>query len=76
VTPFLLDQFFWGNRVFELGVGPRPIPFKKLTVENSAAAIDEMVNNDRMHQNAAELGEKIQGEDGVARAIKVIRQQL
>jgi UDP:flavonoid glycosyltransferase YjiC (YdhE family) len=76
VTPFLMDQFFWGSRVYELGVGPRPIPFKKLNAENLAAAVDEMVNDAEMRQNAAELGEKIQAEDGVARAVDVIRKYI
>ena len=74
IIPFLMDQYFWGNRVFELGVGPRPIPFKKLTSEKLATAIAEMVDNPELHQRAAVLGEKIQAEDGVARAIEVIQQ--
>ena len=76
VTPFLMDQFFWGNRVYELGLGPRPIPFKRLAAENLASATDEMVNDAGMHQRAAELGAKIQAEDGVARAVEIIRQYV
>src|SRR5690606_20447509 len=30
VCPFFGDQPFWGRRIFELGVGPEPIPQKKL----------------------------------------------
>ena len=47
---------------------------KKLTSEKLATAIAEMVDNPEFHQRAAVLGEKIQAEDGVARAIEVIQQ--
>lgn len=40
VVPFLFDQFFWGQRLHALGVGPPPLPFKKLTVSNLLEAID------------------------------------
>ena len=36
-----VDQFAWGQRAFELGVGPKPIPKKKLSAEKLAAAISE-----------------------------------
>jgi sterol 3beta-glucosyltransferase len=73
VIPFLMDQFFWGSRVFELGVGPRPIPFKKLTVENLMLAINEMVNDLEMRRKAVSLGEKIRSENGMARAVEIIQ---
>jgi UDP:flavonoid glycosyltransferase YjiC (YdhE family) len=72
VIPFFGDQFFWGRRVFELGVGPEPIPRKKLTAERLSKAIQETMANPIMHQNAANLGAKIRLEDGVANAIAVI----
>ena len=39
VTPFMGDQPFWGQRVHELGVGPRPIPLRRLTVDQLTEAI-------------------------------------
>ncbi len=33
IIPFFADQPFWGERVAALGVGPKPIPRKKLTAE-------------------------------------------
>ena len=29
---FILDQPFWGRRIYELGIGPRHIPVQELTV--------------------------------------------
>jgi len=72
VCPYFGDQPFWGQRVFELGVGPEPIHQKKLTVEGFATAINTTVSNAAMQQKAAALGEKIRNEDGIANAIAVI----
>ena len=73
VIPFLGDQHFWGRRVHDLGVGPAPIPRSKLTVDRLARAIEEAVTNTAMRQRAAELGSKIQAEDGIANAVEIIQ---
>ena len=73
VIPFFGDQLFWGQRVAELGVGPEPIPRKKLTVERLAKAIKKAVTDQTMRQRAANLGAKIQAEDGIARVVAVIQ---
>jgi len=72
VVPFLADQPFWGRRVAELGVGTKPIPRKKLTARNLAAAIAEATSNREMQAKATELGEKIHAEEGLAEAVKWI----
>lgn len=74
VVPFFADQPFWGQRVADLGVGPEPIPRKKLTVERLAQAIQSAVTDQTMRQRAANLGAKIQAEDGIARAVAVVQQ--
>jgi len=74
VIPFLGDQYFWGRRVHDLGVGPAPIPRSKLTVDRLAQAIQETITDTAMRQRAAELGEKIQAEDGIGNAVKIIEQ--
>lgn len=74
VIPFFGDQPFWGQRVADLGVGPAPIPRKKLTVERLAQAIQQAVTDQTLRQRAANLGSKIRAEDGVARAVAVVQQ--
>jgi sterol 3beta-glucosyltransferase len=66
------DQLFWGRRVSELGVGPEPIPQKKLTAETLVPAIRVATEDDRVRERAAAMGEKIRAERGVARAVGVI----
>ncbi|WP_420643730.1 glycosyltransferase [Candidatus Leptofilum sp.] len=76
LTPFLFDQFYWGERIQVLGVGPAPIPQKKLTAEKLAVAMTTAVSDQSMRQKAAALGEKIRQEDGLATAVAAIQQLL
>jgi UDP:flavonoid glycosyltransferase YjiC (YdhE family) len=73
VVPVLVDQPFWAQRVFELGVGPRPIPAKQLTEDALASAI-ETTADPGMRRRAGALGEQIRQEDGVARAVEAFHQ--
>ena len=74
VTPFMGDQPFWGQRVYELGVGPRPIPRRRLTADRLAESIHCAVSDMEMRKRAAGLGERIRAENGIARAVEVMEQ--
>lgn len=74
VIPFFGDQPFWGRRVAELGVGTAPIPRKELTAERLAEAIHKAVSDPAMRQRTADLGAKIQAEDGVANAVAIVQE--
>ncbi|GCE16312.1 glycosyltransferase [Dictyobacter kobayashii] len=74
ITPFFADQPFWGRRVYELGVGPKPIAHRRLTVDNLTQAIERVVSDAEMRKKAASLGERIRAEDGIAQAVKIIEQ--
>jgi sterol 3beta-glucosyltransferase len=76
ICPFFGDQPFWGRRVFGLGVGPLPIPQKRLTPHALADAIHAAVTDERMRRQSAELGEKIRSEDGVDQAVRIIHNEL
>jgi sterol 3beta-glucosyltransferase len=64
---------FWGERVYRLGVGPHPIPFRKLSSENLALAIDRSLNDQELRQKAEALGEKLHKEDGVGKGVDFIQ---
>jgi sterol 3beta-glucosyltransferase len=74
VIPFFGDQPFWGQRIAKLGVGTDAIPRKKLTAERLAEAIHRVVTDQTMQQRAADLGAKIQAEDGVANAVAIVQE--
>jgi UDP:flavonoid glycosyltransferase YjiC (YdhE family) len=66
----------WGQRVADLGVGPSPIPYKELSVEGLAAAIQVAVSDEAMRSRAIALGQKIRAEDGIANAIEAFDRHL
>jgi UDP:flavonoid glycosyltransferase YjiC (YdhE family) len=72
VVPFAFDQYFWGKRVTDLGVGPPPVPYRRLSAERLGEAIDRAVNDAGMQQKATALGEDIRGEQGVKVAVEII----
>ncbi len=74
LIPFFGDQFFWGQRIQALGVGPRPIPYKQLTAQKLASALRQAIEDSQMRASAARMGTQIRSEDGVARAVSVIEQ--
>ena len=76
VVPFMADQPFWGHRVAQLGVGPQPIPKKKLTPERLAAAIQTAIEDNGMRKRAIALGQKIRSENGVAAAVRAFERSL
>ena len=76
VVPQIMDQPFWGDRVFDLGVGPKPIPRKHVTAANLADAIMVTVKDNDLHQRAAALGKQIKMENGTARAVELIARYL
>ncbi len=69
VVPFFADQFFWGDRVYAIGAGPKPIFRKKLTQKNLTSAIDHAVNTPSVKTAARIASEKLNSEDGVQQAV-------
>ena len=74
IAPLGFDQPYWGRRVAELGVGPPPIPRRRLTIERLASAIDRAVRDEAMRRRAAELGAQLRTEHGVQAAVAVVEE--
>jgi sterol 3beta-glucosyltransferase len=74
VIPHIIDQFIWGNKVAELGVGPKPIARPKLNIHDMAEALRQM-QSPAIRQKAADLGAAIRAEpEGVAEAVRLIEE--
>jgi sterol 3beta-glucosyltransferase len=76
IVPFFADQPFWGERLRQLGVGPAPIPRRKLSAENLTRALKLIVEDSAMRQRSAALSQQIRLEDGVGNAVRLIEQYL
>jgi sterol 3beta-glucosyltransferase len=76
IVPFVFDQYFWGARIKALGLGPDPIPQKKLCADRLAHAIKIAVTDSGMKQRAATYGMAIRAENGTDNAVKIIQRYL
>lgn len=76
VIPFMADQPYWGQRVHALGVGPMPIPRRRLDAGKLTEAIRLMVTDAGMRRRAADLGASIRAEDGIGRAVSLLEQDF
>lgn len=72
VVPFLGDQYFWAERLAELGAAPAPIPRAQLSGGRLAHAIAAAIRSSAMRERAATLGRQLRAEPGVARAVALI----
>lgn len=73
IKPFFGDQFFYANRVADMGVG---ISLKSLETSTLREALLEATGNDRMINRAEAVGSRIRSELGVKNAIFTLYRQL
>ncbi|CAJ1953148.1 unnamed protein product [Sphenostylis stenocarpa] len=75
IVPFFGDQFFWGDRIYQKGLGPAPIPISQLSLENLTNAIKFMLRPEVKSQ-AMEISKLIENEDGVTAAVDAFHRHL
>ncbi|KAF5860303.1 hypothetical protein ETB97_001723 [Aspergillus alliaceus] len=75
IVPFFGDQPFWGSLVAQNKAGPSPIPYKKLTADRLADAIQFCLKPSTV-EKARELGSQIRAEDGAPGAVESFHRQL
>ncbi|TPX46531.1 undecaprenyldiphospho-muramoylpentapeptide beta-N-acetylglucosaminyltransferase [Synchytrium endobioticum] len=73
IKPFFGDQFFWAERLSDLGVG---LSVRKFTIERLAEALVTLTTDVKMAERAKLLGSKIRSEDGIGRAVEYIYRDL
>jgi UDP:flavonoid glycosyltransferase YjiC (YdhE family) len=72
IVPHVLDQYYWGSRIYRMGLGPRPIPRSRLTTENLCKAIHECILDETMRWRARQVATVVQGQDSLGQAVRVI----
>lgn len=75
VMPFAADQFFWADRLRQLGIAPRPLSPKRLQHARLTHALGFAEQADT-RQRAAALGRQMATEDGVTAAVAAIHRHL
>ncbi|KKA26004.1 hypothetical protein TD95_002722 [Thielaviopsis punctulata] len=73
IRPFFGDQFFFGSRVEDIGVG---VCLKKWGAKSFGRALWTATRDERMRRKAAALGKSIRAERGVATAIQSLYRDM
>lgn len=71
VVPLAGDQFFWANRLHELGVASAPVKVRSLRAATLARSI-EVAERQEVRARSAVLGAQMTAENGLAQAISAI----
>ena len=71
--PLAIDQFFWGERIYKIGVGTKPIPQRKLNAENLAQAITRVLIDESMRERAKIVSVALSSENGIQAAVSQMR---
>jgi sterol 3beta-glucosyltransferase len=74
VCPVLGDQGFWAQRVKDLGVGPAPLPVRRLGVDELADRLTMLEQEASYRRRAQAISEELRLEDGVANAVGILEQ--
>lgn len=76
VVPFMDEQLFWARQLQTLGLAGKPLPAKKVTPAALAEGIRAVLDSTAIRDNARQASMSMQGNDGVARAIKLLEAQF
>lgn len=76
ICPFLLDQYFWGNKVFKMGLGAEPIAQKNFNATAIAKAIENVLNSQEIQKASQQIAHKIQSENGPQTAVEIINKLI
>ncbi|CAL5329711.1 unnamed protein product [Camellia sinensis] len=87
VCPFMLDQFYWAERMFWLGVSSEPLKTNHLLPDESDdTCVREAANmltgalnyalSSKVKARASEIAERLSLEDGVLEALKILKEEI
>ena len=69
VVPHVFDQFQWAKWAHAAGLGPKPIPKNRLTVERLRDALQMLVNNEAYAVRATALAKTVRARDATKECI-------
>ena len=72
IVPLILDQFYWANRIHELGAGPGGVRIKGISKKHLERKVVDLVSNPFYKDKAASLGVLIRGEGGLENVCRYI----
>jgi UDP:flavonoid glycosyltransferase YjiC (YdhE family) len=65
LVPLLLDQYYWGQRVKDLELGPGSVRMKAVSRADLEAKVRDLLTSETYRKNARALAERMRGEHGL-----------
>lgn len=72
IVPLLLDQFYWANRIEELGIGPGGVKLKGISRKHLEEKVVDLAENPSYREKADSLGILVRSEEGLENACRYI----
>ncbi|XP_043698217.1 sterol 3-beta-glucosyltransferase UGT80B1 isoform X3 [Telopea speciosissima] len=87
LCPFMLDQFYWAERMFWIGVAPEPLQKRYLlpddddlvSIRQAANGLSNAINSalsPKIKEFASEIAQRISSEDGVGKAVRFLKEEV
>jgi UDP:flavonoid glycosyltransferase YjiC (YdhE family) len=72
IIPHVLDQFYWGYRVYCSGLGPKPIWRSRLTSKKLAKAIRKCLTDEHIRHKAKEASKMIDPQESIEKTVNEV----
>jgi UDP:flavonoid glycosyltransferase YjiC (YdhE family) len=73
IIPHMLDQYFWGNRIFSLGLGPKPINRTRLSGNLLIRALNRALSDDpNIRIKAKKVAAKMLKRDPIQETVNIL----
>ncbi|HUU00606.1 MAG TPA: glycosyltransferase [Myxococcota bacterium] len=72
IVPHIVDQYYWGRRAYEMGIGPRPLSAGRLTARSLAGVFERFRSDSELHSRCRALSRAIGRENGLERALAIL----
>jgi UDP:flavonoid glycosyltransferase YjiC (YdhE family) len=69
------EQLFWARQLQSLGLAGKPLPAKKVSAVTLATGIRTILDSKTMQDNAKQASQVMQTNDGIARAVQLLKGQ-
>jgi UDP:flavonoid glycosyltransferase YjiC (YdhE family) len=76
IVPHLLDQYYWGNQIYQSQLGPKPIWRSELTSKKLAEAIRQCLSNEQFRQKARQASGIIKQQDSLELTVTEIMKSM
>ncbi len=76
IVPHILDQYYWGNQIYQSKLGPSPIWRSEFTSKKLAMTIRECLSNQQIRKRAKEVSEVIRQRDSLEFTVSELMKSL